>query len=109
MKTELFDTEKKKPLYLSTLDKYRGFFFSVSKSSVFICKTETSIFIYPWYKWRFIDNLITNFHLPKSTLMMLVSALAWKENIKKAYSYAISQKYRFFSFWDAMMINWWND
>ncbi len=70
---------------------------------------ETSIFIYPWYKWRFIDNLITNFHLPKSTLMMLVSALAWKENIKKAYSYAISQKYRFFSFWDAMMINWWND
>lgn len=65
---------------------------------------ETEIFIYPWYKWKFVDSLITNFHLPKSTLIMLVSALAWKENIKKAYSHAISQKYRFFSFWDAMWI-----
>ncbi len=65
---------------------------------------ETSIFIYPWYKWRFVDNLITNFHLPKSTLLMLVSSLAWKENIKKAYEHAISNKYRFFSFWDAMFI-----
>lgn len=65
---------------------------------------ETSIFIYPWYKWRFIDNLVTNFHLPKSTLLMLVSALAWKESIKKAYEHAISHKYRFFSFWDAMFI-----
>lgn len=65
---------------------------------------ETSIFIYPWYKWKFVDSLITNFHLPKSTLLMLVSSLGWKENIKKAYEHAISHKYRFFSFWDAMWI-----
>ncbi len=67
-------------------------------------KKETDIFIYPGYKWKFVNNLITNFHLPKSTLLMLVSSLAWKENIKKAYNYAIKHKYRFFSFWDAMMI-----
>nr|MDD3720214.1 tRNA preQ1(34) S-adenosylmethionine ribosyltransferase-isomerase QueA [Candidatus Gracilibacteria bacterium] len=66
---------------------------------------ETSIFIYPGYKWKFIDKLITNFHLPKSTLLMLVSALAGKENTKKAYEHAINHKYRFFSFGDAMFIN----
>ncbi len=65
---------------------------------------ETNIFIYPWYKWKFVDSLITNFHLPKSTLLMLVSALAWKENIEKAYKYAINSEFRFFSFWDAMRI-----
>lgn len=65
---------------------------------------DTSIFIYPWYNWKFIDNLITNFHLPKSTLLMLVSALAWIDNIKTAYEYAVKNKYRFFSFWDAMFI-----
>lgn len=65
---------------------------------------ETSIFIYPWYKWKFVDSLITNFHLPCSTLLMLVSALAWTENIKKAYDYAIKNNYRFLSFWDAMRI-----
>ena len=65
---------------------------------------ETDIFIYPGYKWKFVDSLITNFHLPKSTLIMLVSAMSWKQNIKKAYKYAIEQKYRFFSFWDAMWI-----
>lgn len=65
---------------------------------------ETSIFIYPWYKWKFVNELITNFHLPKSTLLMLVSSLWWKENIKKAYNYAINNKFRFFSFWDAMRI-----
>jgi S-adenosylmethionine:tRNA ribosyltransferase-isomerase len=67
-------------------------------------KKETDIFIYPWYKWKFIDNLITNFHLPKSTLLMLVSSLAWNDIIKKAYSKAVDEKYRFFSFWDAMWI-----
>lgn len=67
------------------------------------CK-DTDIFIYPWYKWKFIDWIITNFHLPKSTLIMLVSSFAGQENIKKAYSHAISNKYRFFSFWDAMLI-----
>lgn len=65
---------------------------------------ETSIFIYPGYKWRFIDSLITNFHLPMSTLLMLVSSLAGAENIKNAYQHAIENKYRFFSFWDAMRI-----
>lgn len=65
---------------------------------------ETNIFIYPWYKWKFVDSIITNFHLPKSTLLMLVSSMAWKENIKNAYNHAIKNKYRFFSFWDAMWI-----
>lgn len=65
---------------------------------------ETSIFIYPGYKWKFVDSLITNFHLPMSTLLMLVSSLAWSENIKNAYEHAIKNNYRFFSFWDAMWI-----
>ena len=67
-------------------------------------KKDTNIFIYPWYKWKFVDAIITNFHLPKSTLLMLVSSFAWKEFIKKAYNYAIENKFRFFSFWDAMFI-----
>ena len=66
--------------------------------------SETDIFIYPGYKWKFVDSLITNFHLPKSTLVMLVSSLAWEQNIKDAYAHAIQQKYRFFSFGDAMWI-----
>ncbi len=65
---------------------------------------ETSIFIYPGYNWKFVDSIITNFHLPMSTLIMLVSSFAWLENTKKAYSHAIKNKYRFFSFWDAMWI-----
>ena len=64
----------------------------------------TDIFIYPGYKFQAIDCLITNFHLPKSTLLMLVSALAGKENILKAYKIAVKEKYRFFSFGDAMLI-----
>lgn len=68
-------------------------------------KEDTSIFIYPPYKIKSADCLITNFHLPKSTLIMLVSAFAGKENIMKAYEEAISMKYRFFSFGDAMFIN----
>lgn len=65
---------------------------------------DTNIFIYPPYKFKAIDALITNFHLPKSTLLMLVSALAGKENIMKAYNEAIKNEYRFFSFGDAMFI-----
>ena len=65
---------------------------------------ETSIFIYPGYKFKAVDALITNFHLPESTLVMLVSALAGKENIFKAYNTAVKEKYRFFSFGDAMLI-----
>lgn len=65
---------------------------------------ETGIFIYPGYKFKATDALITNFHLPKSTLLMLVSALAGKENIMNAYRQAVGDKYRFFSFGDAMLI-----
>lgn len=64
----------------------------------------TDIFIYPGYKFKIVDALITNFHLPESTLIMLVSALAGKENVLNAYHTAISEKYRFFSFGDAMFI-----
>ena len=65
---------------------------------------ETGIFIYPGYKFKAVDALITNFHLPESTLIMLVSALAGKENVMNAYKEAVEQKYRFFSFGDAMLI-----
>lgn len=64
----------------------------------------TEIFIYPGYQFKIIDGLITNFHLPESTLLMLVSALAGKENIMKAYEEAVEERYRFFSFGDAMFI-----
>ncbi|WP_394187627.1 tRNA preQ1(34) S-adenosylmethionine ribosyltransferase-isomerase QueA [Paenisporosarcina quisquiliarum] len=64
----------------------------------------TSIFIYPGYEFKCIDGLITNFHLPKSTLVMLVSALTTRDHILKAYNQAIQQQYRFFSFGDAMFI-----
>ena len=64
----------------------------------------TDIFIYPGYKFKAVDALITNFHLPESTLIMLVSALAGRENILNAYNTAIKEKYRFFSFGDAMFI-----
>ena len=65
----------------------------------------TDIFIYPPYQFKAVDALITNFHLPESTLLMLVSALAGKENIFNAYAQAVAQKYRFFSFGDAMFIH----
>ena len=68
------------------------------------CSGWTDIFIYPGYKFKAIDSLITNFHLPKSTLVMLVSALAGKDNIMNAYKVAQEEEYRFFSFGDAMLI-----
>jgi S-adenosylmethionine:tRNA ribosyltransferase-isomerase len=64
----------------------------------------TNIFIYPGYEFKAIDGMITNFHLPKSTLIMLVSALAGRENVLHAYNTAVSERYRFFSFGDAMLI-----
>ncbi len=64
----------------------------------------TDIFIYPGYKFKVIDSLITNFHLPESTLIMLVSALAGRENVLEAYKTAVDEEYRFFSFGDAMFI-----
>ena len=68
------------------------------------CSGWTNIFIYPGYKFKAIDSLSTNFHLPKSTLVMLVSALAGRENILNAYNEAVKEQYRFFSFGDAMFI-----
>ena len=68
------------------------------------CSGWTDIFIYPGYEFKGVDGLITNFHLPKSTLIMLVSALASKDIILDAYKYAVQNKYRFFSFGDAMFI-----
>ena len=64
----------------------------------------TNIFIYPGYKFKVVDNLITNFHLPESTLIMLVSALAGKEKVMNAYNEAVKERYRFFSFGDSMII-----
>jgi len=79
---------------------------SATENGVLQAKSgETDIFIYPGYKFKITDALITNFHLPKSTLVMLVSALAGKENILNAYKHAVENKYRFFSFGDAMFIN----
>ena len=69
------------------------------------CEGDTGIYIYPGYKFKCIDGLITNFHLPESTLLMLVSALAGKDYIMEAYKEAVREKYRFFSFGDAMFIN----
>lgn len=65
---------------------------------------DTQIFIYPGYQFKILDGLITNFHLPQSTLLMLVSALAGKDYMMKAYYEAVKERYRFFSFGDAMFI-----
>ena len=80
---------------------------SIADENGLVQETEgdTSIFIYPGYKFKCIDALITNFHLPESTLLMLVSALAGKDYIMEAYKEAVEKKYRFFSFGDAMFIN----
>ena len=79
---------------------------SVADENGFVKETEgdTNIFIYPGYKFKCIDSLITNFHLPESTLIMLVSSLAGKDFIMKAYKKAVDEEYRFFSFGDAMII-----
>jgi S-adenosylmethionine:tRNA ribosyltransferase-isomerase len=66
---------------------------------------DTAIFIYPGYQFKVIDALITNFHLPESTLIMLVSALSSREHIMAAYQTAIAEKYRFYSYGDAMFIS----
>ena len=79
---------------------------TISDDKGFVKKAEgdTQVFIYPGYKFKCIDGLITNFHLPESTLLMLVSALAGKDYIMKAYKEAVNKRYRFFSFGDAMFI-----
>ena len=68
------------------------------------CEGDTGIYIYPGYKFKCLDALITNFHLPESTLLMLVSALAGRENVLNAYNEAVKERYKFFSFGDAMFI-----
>lgn len=73
--------------------------------TIHACSGWTDIFIYPGYQFKIIDALITNFHLPESTLVMLVSALAGREHVLHAYEVAVQEKYRFFSFGDAMMIS----
>ncbi|MDP1716502.1 MAG: S-adenosylmethionine:tRNA ribosyltransferase-isomerase, partial [Burkholderiales bacterium] len=65
---------------------------------------DTRLFIKPGYRYRIVERLLTNFHLPKSTLMMLVSAFGGMDNIRRAYRHAVEQRYRFFSYGDAMLI-----
>ena len=76
-----------------------------SKGEIKADEGDTSIFIYPGYEFKCLDALITNFHLPESTLIMLISALAGRENVLNAYKIAVEEKYRFFSFGDAMFIS----
>ncbi len=75
-----------------------------SKGEIVPCSGETNIFIYPGYRFRSIDALITNFHLPKSTLLMLVCALGGYEDVMRSYEVAVAQQYRFFSYGDAMFV-----
>lgn len=79
---------------------------TIAGKSGYVTATEgdTQIFIYPGYQFKCLDGLITNFHLPQSTLLMLVSALAGKDYIMRAYEQAVKERYRFFSFGDAMFI-----
>lgn len=77
---------------------------SLEDKTIKECSGWTNIFIYPGYKFKIVDRLITNFHLPESTLIMLVSALCSKDNVLNAYDVAVEEKYRFFSFGDAMII-----
>mmetsp|Transcript_421 Transcript_421/g.704 ORF Transcript_421/g.704 Transcript_421/m.704 type:complete len:123 (+) Transcript_421:987-1355(+) len=65
---------------------------------------RTSIFIYPGYEWKVIKGMVTNFHLPKSSLLMMISSLVGRKNLLDLYGLAISQKYRFYSFGDAMLL-----
>lgn len=78
--------------------------FAEEDGSLKACSGWTDIFIYPGYRFKCVDALVTNFHLPESTLIMLVSALAGRENVLRAYQKAVEERYRFFSFGDAMLI-----
>lgn len=78
---------------------------AATECGIAACEGDTSIFIYPGYKFKCLDALITNFHLPESTLIMLVSALAGKDHVMNAYETAVREQYRFFSFGDAMFIH----
>ena len=93
------------PAVVDVVDVGKQFAADVVKFGEFHAdKDETNIFIWPGYKFKAIDALITNFHLPKSTLIMLVSALMGREFTLSCYKHAVDEKYRFFSFGDAMFI-----
>ena len=117
MHSEYYKIDEENAEIINNAKKNGGRIISVGTTSTRVLETvadenghmtaksgETKIFIYPPYKYKIVDALITNFHLPESTLLMLVSALAGKENIDKAYKQAVEMKYRFFSFGDAMFI-----
>ena len=117
MHSEHFILTKEAADTLNEIRKNKGRIIAVGTTSVRTLETvmqnnkefvpmigDTSIFIYPGYEFKAIDGLITNFHLPKSTLVMLVSAFASREKILNAYNIAVEEKYRFFSFGDAMFI-----
>ena len=117
MHSEHFMVSKEAADTLNSVKKNGGKIIAVGTTSVRTLETvmqnneefvpmvgDTKIFIYPGFEFKAIDGLITNFHLPKSTLVMLVSALASKDNILNAYKIAVDNKYRFFSFGDAMFI-----
>jgi S-adenosylmethionine:tRNA ribosyltransferase-isomerase len=117
MHTEAYEITEEAAKEINEIKSTGGKIFAVGTTTVRTLETvaekfgkivadrgETSIFIYPGFKFKAVDGLITNFHLPKSTLIMLVSAFATKELIFKAYEHAVSEKYRFFSFGDAMLI-----
>ena len=117
MHTEFYEMNKKVAERLNLAKKEHRKIYAVGTTSTRVletimtkyntfkeCHGNTNIFIYPGYTFKAIDGLITNFHLPKSTLLMLVSALSTKENILNAYQFAIKNGYRFFSFGDAMFI-----
>ncbi|MEV3092198.1 tRNA preQ1(34) S-adenosylmethionine ribosyltransferase-isomerase QueA [Paenibacillus larvae] len=86
------------------LSHSQGYIDGEGRTLLYACSGWTSIFIYPGYEFRAVDGLLTNFHLPKSTLLMLVSALASRKYILHAYAEAVKNRYRFFSFGDAMFI-----
>lgn len=117
MHSEYFEVSKETASTINNVKKAGGRIISVGTTStrtlesignengyIFPKRGWTDIFIYPGYKFKVIDCLITNFHLPESTLIMLVSALAGRENILQAYQIAVDESYRFFSFGDAMFI-----
>lgn len=117
MHSEYYSIDKENADIINTARKNGGRIISVGTTSTRVLETvaddngilkeecgNTEIFIYPPYKFKIVDCLITNFHLPESTLLMLVSSLAGKENIDNAYKTAVEERYRFFSFGDAMFI-----
>ncbi|OON99355.1 MAG: tRNA preQ1(34) S-adenosylmethionine ribosyltransferase-isomerase QueA [Epulopiscium sp. Nele67-Bin004] len=117
MHSEFYVIDEENANILNTAKKNGGKIISVGTTSTRTLETNaddtgyitpssgwTNIFIYPGYKFKCVDSLITNFHLPESTLIMLVATMCGKENILNAYNTAVDEKYRFFSFGDAMLI-----